>query len=51
MMERFGVAKASDLEIDSLGDRLRQEAMELDAVLILQSLIGAWARKPPNGRN
>jgi hypothetical protein len=50
-MERFGVASAGELEIDSLADRLREEAMDLDAMLIMPSMIGAWVRKPPCGGN
>lgn len=46
MMERFEVVSANVVGIDSLADRLREEAMELDAVLIMPSLIGAWTRKP-----
>jgi len=50
MMERFGVVSADTVGIDSLADRLRAEAVELDAVLIAPNLIGAWTRKPGRDR-
>jgi len=45
MMEQFGIASAASISIDSLAQRLRAEAMEQDAVLMLPIQIGAWTRK------
>ena len=45
-MERFEVAKAAEVDIDTLADRLREEAVRAGAVLIPPCAIGAWARLP-----
>lgn len=45
-MERCGVATAAAVGIETLAARLRQEMTELDGVMILPSLIGAWSRTP-----
>jgi hypothetical protein len=39
------VAKADEIAIDTLTDKLRDEAMELDACLMPPPLIGAWSRE------
>ena len=46
MAERVGVATPAEVEIDSMAERLRQEALESNACLMPPPLIGAWARKP-----
>jgi hypothetical protein len=43
-METFGIAVTDHVAIDSLAHRLREEAMERDAVLMLPNQVGAWAR-------
>jgi len=43
-MERVGVASAAEVCIDTLADRLRREAIELGACIMLPPLVGAWAR-------
>jgi hypothetical protein len=43
-MERVGVASAAEVCIDTLADRLRQEAIELGACIMFPPLVGAWAR-------
>jgi ubiquinone/menaquinone biosynthesis C-methylase UbiE len=44
LMERFGVAAASEVDIDTLADRLREEAVAINATLVAPPFIGAWAR-------
>lgn len=46
MAERLGVATAAEVEIDTLAERLRKEAVEHDACIMLPPLVGAWARTP-----
>jgi ubiquinone/menaquinone biosynthesis C-methylase UbiE len=45
LMERTGVATAADVNVDSLADRLRAEALAAGATLVGPPLIGAWTRK------
>lgn len=44
LMERTGVATAAEVDIDTLADRLRTEAVENDATLVGPALVGAWTR-------
>lgn len=46
MMERFGVASAETVQIDTLAARLEEEMQRGNGIMILPSLIGAWARVP-----
>lgn len=46
LMERFGVATAKEVDIDTLADRLRAELVRSGGVLPLQMIVGAAARKP-----
>jgi 2-polyprenyl-3-methyl-5-hydroxy-6-metoxy-1,4-benzoquinol methylase len=46
MAERVGVATAAEMEIDTLAERLRQEAIEQQACIMLPPLIGAWTSTP-----
>lgn len=45
-MERFGVASAAEVEIDSLALRMRDEVLTKHGVVVAPLLIGAWARHP-----
>lgn len=45
LMERTGLATAEEIAIETLADRLRDEALALDATLVSPSLISAWTRK------
>jgi SAM-dependent methyltransferase len=45
VMERTGLATAGEVGIDTLAERMRAEAVALDASLISPVFIGAWARK------
>jgi SAM-dependent methyltransferase len=46
LLERFGIAKASEVDIDTLADRLRAEMVARGGVIMLQMAVGAFARKP-----
>ena len=43
LIERFGVATAAEVDIDTFEDRLRDETVAGGGVLALQMLVGAWA--------
>jgi hypothetical protein len=46
VMERAKIATAEEVGIDTLADRLRDEAIEKgESVVYWPRLIGAWARK------
>jgi ubiquinone/menaquinone biosynthesis C-methylase UbiE len=44
-MESLGVATAQEVEIDTLTQRLREEVVSHNAVIVSPYLVGAWARK------
>ena len=46
MTERTGVATAAEVDIDTMVERLRGEAVANDASIMLPPLVGAWARLP-----
>jgi hypothetical protein len=48
-MEGLGMTVAADVDIDTLGRRLREEALEKRGVATMPMLIGAFARKPHEG--
>lgn len=45
-IERLGVATADEIEIDTLAPRLRKEALDNSACIMLPPLVGAWTRMP-----
>jgi ubiquinone/menaquinone biosynthesis C-methylase UbiE len=45
-MERYGVATAEEVGIETLAERLDGEMQSRDGIAILPSLVGAWARIP-----
>jgi hypothetical protein len=45
MMERMGLVSAEDMDVETLADRLRAEALEQRGVQMLPIVMGAWARK------
>jgi SAM-dependent methyltransferase len=45
-MEALGVARAAEVEIDTLEERLRAEAIETRGFAVVSPMIGAFARKP-----
>lgn len=46
MAERLGVVKPRDVDVDTLADRLRDDVVRANAVVVLPHLIGAWTRLP-----
>jgi SAM-dependent methyltransferase len=46
VLERFGIATAGEVDVDTLADRLREEAVARSSVITLQMAVGAFARKP-----
>ncbi len=46
LMERLGVATRTQVDPDSLADRLLSELVAGDGVMISEPLIGAWAAIP-----
>ncbi len=46
MMERFGVASASDVAIDTLAARLQDALRAREATLLPPAVVGAWTRAP-----
>jgi SAM-dependent methyltransferase len=45
-IERLGIATGSEIGVESLGRRMLEEAVALDAVLVGRYEIGAWCRRP-----
>jgi ubiquinone/menaquinone biosynthesis C-methylase UbiE len=45
MMEKFGVATADEVDIDTLAERLREEVEKSGGCISLQPIVGGWARK------
>jgi ubiquinone/menaquinone biosynthesis C-methylase UbiE len=45
-MERLGVTTAAEVDVDTLAERLRAEAIAGDHCIFLPLLIGAWAHVP-----
>jgi SAM-dependent methyltransferase len=45
MMERLGVANIVDLQLETLEARLRDEAVQNDAVVFMPRFVGAWTRR------
>jgi len=46
LLERTGLATAEEVTIDTLADRLRQEAIANECVTFSPHLVGAWSRLP-----
>ena len=46
LLESFGFTTAEDLDVDTLGDRLRAEVQETKSPIVGATLVSAWARKP-----
>jgi ubiquinone/menaquinone biosynthesis C-methylase UbiE len=46
MTERLGIATAAEVDIDTLAERLRREAVDNNACIMLPPLVGAWTRRP-----
>jgi hypothetical protein len=46
LMERFGITTASELQPDTLAERLLDELRPAQGIVISPPMIGAWARLP-----
>lgn len=46
MMEASGVVKASELQIESLAQRLQRALSDAQATLIMPNMVGTWTRLP-----
>jgi SAM-dependent methyltransferase len=46
MMERLGVASATDVQPDTLAERLARDVVATDGIVIGPPLVAAWARMP-----
>lgn len=44
-IERFGLGRAEDLQVETLARRMREEVESLDAVVAYPPLVGAYARR------
>jgi hypothetical protein len=44
--ERFGLATAAEIDIDTLADRLRAEAVAAGATVVSPCIVGGWTRVP-----
>lgn len=44
-MEKFGVAKPAEIDIDTLAERLQAAAVSRDATVVAPLFVGAWSRK------
>ena len=49
VIERAGIAEVADIGIDTLADRLRDDAVTHERVSFLPRVVGAWARLPQVG--
>ena len=45
-MAKFAIADVDQLELDSLTDRIRDDAVAAGAVVWTPSFVGAYARRP-----
>lgn len=46
LIPQTGVATTEEVEVDTLAERMRQEAVEKGCTLVTPPLVGAWVRKP-----
>jgi 2-polyprenyl-3-methyl-5-hydroxy-6-metoxy-1,4-benzoquinol methylase len=46
VMEKFKIASATEVEISTLAQRMRDEVVALKGVVVSGGFIGAWSRKP-----
>jgi ubiquinone/menaquinone biosynthesis C-methylase UbiE len=46
MMERFGVASSSEVDIETLAQRLQEAVRTQDATVLPPGFVGAWTRVP-----
>lgn len=46
VLEKFSIASAHEVEVESLATRMREEMVVRKAIATSPALIGAWSRKP-----
>ena len=46
LLERFGIATAAEVEVETLAQRLRQETIDNDVVWTAPPVMSAWTRMP-----
>jgi SAM-dependent methyltransferase len=46
VIERCGLASASELDLDTLADRMQEEVTARNGVIVSPALVGAWTRTP-----
>jgi ubiquinone/menaquinone biosynthesis C-methylase UbiE len=46
VIEAEGIARAAEVAVDTLADRLRAEILASDSVVFYTTLVGAWAKRP-----
>jgi hypothetical protein len=46
LLERAGAATSEEIGIDTLAERLRQDAVTTERVSFLPRMVGAWTRLP-----
>ena len=46
LLEKFGIATADEVDIDTLKDRVRSDCQEHNSLLMLLPMVTAWAKKP-----
>jgi hypothetical protein len=51
LMQRSGIATPDTLAIDTLAQRMRAEARELDATLVSPTFVGAWTQTARSQRH
>jgi hypothetical protein len=44
LIERSGIANIAEIGINTLAERLREDAVANDRVIFLSRVVGAWAR-------
>lgn len=49
-LQQRGIMPAAQIDTANLAERMRQEALENQAVIVLPAVIGAWSRKPVDMR-
>lgn len=47
LVERFGLATAEQVDIDTFAERLRQDGLRHDVIWSSFRMVGAWSRLPP----
>jgi hypothetical protein len=45
LIEARGIATAAEVQVDTLAERLRDEILSTDSVVLYTALVTAWAQK------